>query len=155
MAYYGGGYNAAPYGNGRKRGRDSEEYNSGFNPDSNYNRQRRRVDDSIAPYRGQDYSGYGQSNNAGFNGPRRGNYQGRRNKRSERDSEIPAMLSVGEKYCADLWRFGDEISASSSPEEGSRFPGLNTEDLEALKVETREIWSKLGQADVCRGFRIA
>lgn len=140
---------------GRKRGRDFDDQASSNGRGGQY----RRMDDSIAPYRGQDYSGY--TAGAGGGGrPTRGFYGGggnrRRNNRDrDRDGGSSNMLSVGEKYCADLWRFGDEIAVQSSAEEGSRFPSLNTEDIEALKMETREIWSKFGSSDILRGFRIA
>ena len=158
MAYYqgGGGYNNATGGysagspsngnyNGRKRGRDFDDYNG----DSRRG-QYRRMDDSIAPYRGNDYSGYSARpvrGGGGFNAGRRNN--------KHYDRDVQVLLSVGEKYCCDLWRFGDEIPVQSSAEEGSRFPNLNTEDIEALKVETREVWAKMGREDVLRGFRIA
>lgn len=142
-SYSNGGYNA------RKRGRDFDDYNG-----ETRRGQYRRMDDSIAPYRGNDYSGYSARHirGAGHGG---GGYGRRSNNNKHYDRDVQVLLSVGEKYCCDLWRFGDEIPVQSSAEEGSRFPNLNTEDIEALKVETREVWAKMGREDVLRGFRIA
>lgn len=166
---YGGGYNnggggsySSPggySGGNRKRGRDVDDSGS-----SGRSGQFRRHDYdqplSSGPRGGYDSREF----SGGYGGGRRGrqSYGGgggggygyhSRNKHDPRDFQV--ILSVGEKYCVDLWRFGDELP-NAGVDEQSRFTNpASTEDLEGLKQETRDIWSKGSKDEILRGFRIA
>lgn len=145
MSYYGSPGSLG----GRKRGRDYDDDSS-----SNYGntgKQRRfDIDQALPdrPYRQFSQRGRGGRGSYGGNNYQ-GNGAGRRN-----DRDLIPLLSVGEKYCVNLWRLGDELT-NATTEESSRFTTLSADDIEGLKNETCNVWSKGSRDEVLRGFRIA
>lgn len=150
----GGGYG----GGNRKRGRDfDDEGGSGYGGGGGgpHRRQQRRFNDydqPIAPYGGRDYSGMG----GGGGGGRRGRGRGPRHSyhNNDRDHAFQALLSAGEKYSIDLWRFGDVIP-DAKVDEASRFTENAATDLQGLADETKDLWAKGAKEDILRAFRIA
>lgn len=156
MSYY---QNDSPgYGGGggnRKRGRDfDDDAGSSYGGGQGHRRQQRRFNDydqPIAPYGGRDYSGMG-----GGGGGRRGRGRGgpRYSNHNDRDYAFQALLSAGEKYSIDLWRFGDVIP-EAKVDEASRFTENSANDLQGIADETKDLWAKGSKEDVLRAFRIA
>jgi len=149
-------YSSSP----RKRGRDDgDDYNSygGGGYTGGHGKQRRLDIDAALPdsreYRSRPYHRGGSSNGRDYRqqGPRR-SYNNSNN------HNIIPLLSVGEKYCVDLWKMGDDPAAaggSNTSEETSRFTTTTTDDMTALTSETCHVWTKGGRDDVLRAFRIA
>lgn len=164
-----GGYGGGGGGGNRKRGRDFDDEGGqggyGGGGGGGYRRQQRRFNDHdqpIAPYGGRDYSGMsGYGGEGGGRGRRggggfHGRGRGRRNyNHDDRDTSFQVLLSSGEKYSIDLWRFGDAALPDAKTDDVSRFTTTNAEDLKGLADQTRELWAKGARDDILRAFRIA
>lgn len=160
MSYIGEGYGGA-----RKRGREYDDSASEYSSPGNLKQRRFDLDQPLGQGPGWDRSGGGGERHfsggyrrgggggGGGRGPRQSYGGGRRNY-DRGDASFAPLLSTGEKYCINLWKFGDDKPENAGPDDASMFTSLSTEDLEGLKEETRGVWAKGGKDDVLRGFRI-